>query len=195
MLKIGITGGIGSGKTTVCKLFELLGVPVYYADDRAKWLMQNDAILKENLLKEFGDGIFENGTLQTKQLASIVFNNEAELKKLNALVHPVVFSDFIKWSSDQQSAPFILHEAALIFETFFNKYLDKVITVYAPEQLRIERIIKRDKTTAEAVMARIKQQLPDEDKVKRSQFIIRDDEKLLVIPQVIKIYNELKALN
>lgn len=195
MLKIGITGGIGSGKTTVCKLFELLGVPVYYADDRAKWLMQNDAVLKTELSKEFGESIFENSSLQTKKLAAKVFNDELSLKKLNALVHPVVFNDFIKWTSEQKDAPFVLHEAALIFETFFNRYLDKVITVYAPDQLRIERIIERDNTTEDAVRARIKQQLSDEEKVKRSQFVIYDDEKQLVIPQVLKVYAELRSMN
>ncbi len=195
MLKIGITGGIGSGKTTVSKLFELLGIPVYYADDRAKWLMQNDAALSKKLRKEFGEDTFINGSLQNKILAAKVFNNSIALKKLNSLVHPAVFDDFKKWVTEQKNVPFILKEAALIFEAGSDEHLDKVITVYAPEHLRVQRIVERDKTTEEAIRARMQQQLPDEEKVKRSQFVIYNDEKQLVIPQVLKIYSELKSLN
>jgi dephospho-CoA kinase len=195
LLKVGITGGIGSGKTTVSKLFELLGIPVYYADDRAKWLMRNDAVLSKKLSSEFGEAIFENGSLQTKTLAKEVFNNPTALKKLNSLVHPAVFNDFKSWAAEQKNVPFILKEAALIFEAHSDEHLDKVIMVFAPEQLRINRIAERDKTIEEAVRARMKQQLPDEEKVKRSQFVIYNDEKQLVIPQVMKIYAELKSLN
>ena len=192
MLKIGVTGGIGSGKTTVCKLFELLGIPVYYADERAKWLMQHDAILTKNLSREFGSDIFNDGTLQTKVLAAKVFNTAEQVKKLNALVHPAVHDDFEKWVKQQTDTPFTIEEAALIFEAGSDKRLDKVITVLAAEELRINRIMKRDNVSMETVVSRIKHQLPEEEKTKRSQYVIYNDDTQLVIPQVLQIYNALK---
>ncbi len=190
MLKIGITGGIGSGKTTVCKIYEVLGIPVFYADAAAKELMYTDLLLRENIIKDFGDQSYsQEGQLNRKYLSSIVFNDEQQLKKLNALVHPAVFSFFDTWVSEHISAPYIIKEAALLFESGSHKMCDQTVLVRSPEALRISRIIKRDEISFEEVRLRMKRQFTDEMKEKLADHVIMNDEESLLIPQVLALHH------
>ena len=192
MLQVGITGGIGSGKTTVCKIFELLGIPVYYADDRAKWLMANDPDLVQQLKSAFGDQVyFEDRNLNRLYLSKIVFNDHTKLELLNSIVHPAVFHDGAEWNKQQKDVPFTLKEAALLFESGSYKSLDKMITVTAPESLRIQRVMARDQTDEASVKARIDKQLPEAEKVKLSDFVINNDGTQSLILQVLDIYSKL----
>lgn len=189
MLKIGITGGIGSGKTTVCQLFELLDVPVYYADDASKQLLISDPEIKKRVVELFGQDILEeNGIISRKKVASRVFGNEEGLKKLNAIMHPAVGLHFEKWLEQQTSSSYIIKEAAILFESGAYKQLDKVIAITAPEELRISRVMKRDGSKREEVTRRMAAQLSEQERVERSQFIIVNDDQQLVIPQVLKLH-------
>ncbi len=185
-LKIGLTGGMGSGKTTVAKIFELLNVPVYYADEASKRLYHTNAELKAAIKKEFGDDVYENEVLNKSKLAEIVFASEEKLKLLNALAHPPTIHDAAEWMQ-KQTAPYIIKEAALLFESGSNKNLDYVIGVYAPEALRIKRVMERDGTTEEQVRHRMNRQMNEEEKMKRCDFIITNDEKELLLPQVLNL--------
>jgi dephospho-CoA kinase len=192
MLKVGITGGIGSGKTTVCKVFETLGIPIYYADDRAKFLMNTDEFLVTEITKIFGEQAYLSiGELNRPHIASIAFSDKNVLQKLNALVHPVVHRDSEKWFLEQQNVPYVLKEAALHFETGGYKMLDKMITVFAPKEVRIERVMKRDKRTVEEVEARINNQMPDSEKVKLADFVIYNDGSQSLIQQIYTIHQSL----
>ncbi|MFM9949499.1 MAG: dephospho-CoA kinase, partial [Saprospiraceae bacterium] len=173
MLKVGITGGIGSGKTTVCKIFETLGIPVYYADDRAKWLMTHDPELMEAISNTFGqDAYSPEGQLNRAYLAKVIFGDDKKLAELNALVHPAVFRDGSEWHHSQTGAPYTLREAALLFESGSYRAIDKMVVVTAPQEIRIKRVMERDQVTADAVMARIEKQWPEEEKVKRADYLI-----------------------
>jgi len=175
MLKVGITGGIGSGKSTVCRLFEKFGVPVYYADDRAKWLMNHQEDLKDKLKESFGAAVYNaEGLLDRAYLAEIVFKDSAKLAILNSIVHPAVFEDGEEWQREQEAsgAIYTLKEAALLFETGSYLHLDRIIVVTAPEDIRIKRVMERDNTMEEAVRARISKQMPQEEKEKRADYII-----------------------
>ncbi len=177
MLKVGITGGIGSGKTTVCRLLERFGVPVYYADDRAKWLMHYQENVKAALIAAFGKEVYkDNGELNRPKLAQLVFNNQEKLQLLNSIVHPAVKEDGIQWQAEQErnGAAYTVKEAALLFETGSYADLDKIVVVTAPEEVRIERVLKREKITVEQVKARIQQQMPQEEKVKRADFVLEN---------------------
>ncbi len=187
-MQIGITGGIGSGKSTVCKIFEVLGIPVYYADDRAKWLMNNDANLIEGVKSVFGDEAYQAGTLNRPFIASIVFNDKSKLAKLNALVHPAVFQDGIAWNEANADAPYTLKEAAILFESGSYLTVNKVITVFAPKEIRIQRVLTRDDTTREAIEARMDKQMPEKEKIERSDFVIYNDDKHSLIEQVLNIH-------
>ena len=191
-LLVGITGGIGSGKSTVCKLFSLLGVPVYTADDRAKWLMNHDSPLKEKILEVFGsESYLSNGELNRAYLAASVFSNPEKVAALNALVHPAVRKDFMDWVS-QQSAPYLIKEAALLFETGAVKELDCVINVSSPLRVRMARVLLRDPhRTEEQVNQIIDQQLPDEEKNERADFSIKNTDNKLLLPQVIALHEQL----
>ncbi|MBS1624322.1 MAG: dephospho-CoA kinase [Bacteroidetes bacterium] len=198
MLKVGITGGIGSGKTTVCQIFERLGVPVYYADQRAKELMEDDKQLVADIRREFGDEVYDaEGKLQRKKLAEIVFNNEEKLVRLNSLVHPAVFKDNQSWNEilAKKGYPYTLKEAALLVETGSYLTLDKLIVVSAPEEDRIKRVMERDQATREQVVARIKAQMPEEQKVKYADYIIHNDTIMDLVPQVTKIHLDLTNIN
>jgi dephospho-CoA kinase len=191
MLKIGITGGIGSGKTTVCKFFELLGIPVYYADDASKELLRSNAAVKTHVLNVFGKSILDqHGAVDRKTLAAIVFNNKTELDKLNAIMHPAVALHFEDWIK-KKAAPYILKEAAILFESGAYQKVDSVITVAAPLELKISRTIKRDGVPKEDILARIENQTSDDEKIKRSEFVIYNDEQQLLIPQVLRIHSQL----
>lgn len=188
-LRVGITGGIGSGKTTVCKIFSALDIPIYYADDRAKTLMVNDEDLKAKLIDVFGKETYHtSGELNRAHLAGIVFKDEAALKKLNALVHPAVKKDGLEWEKTHTEVPYTLREAALIYESGIDKTLDNVIVVTAPEELRIQRVMRRDGVDEAAVRNRIDKQWPEEDKVKRADFVIHNDGEHSLIKQILEIH-------
>ncbi|MFT6850354.1 MAG: dephospho-CoA kinase [Sphingobacteriales bacterium] len=191
MRKIGLTGGIGTGKTTVGKIFAVLDVPVYSADDRAKWLMSNDAVVRENLIKEFGGEVFSDNGLNRPFLAEIVFSNPNKLKALNSIVHPAVRNDFELWCVNQNSS-YVLKEAAILFEAGLNKSLDQVICVSADVESRISRVIGRDGVTKEQVLARINNQMDLSEIEKSSDFVIHNNPGDSLIPQVMEIHNKLR---
>jgi dephospho-CoA kinase len=189
-LQIGITGGIGSGKSLICNIFRCLGVPVYDADSHAKELMTTDGILVSDIKKEFGVLSYSvDGGLNRNYLSKQVFNDPERLETLNKLVHPRVGVDFRKWVERKKRHPYILKEAALLYEVGSYESLDKVVVVYANEVLRIQRVLKRDPhRTADQVMAIIKNQMPEEEKLKRADFTILNDETVLLIPQVVSLH-------
>lgn len=191
-LKIGITGGIGAGKSTVCKVFAALGIPVYDADSRAKLLLVEDSQLREEIKRYFGaQAYLEDGSLNRPWLASQVFDKPEQLKILNELVHPRVGLDFERWYAQQQ-APYILKEAALLFESGAYKALDAVITVTAPEALRLRRTLMRDTARSRSQVEDImRRQLPEEERVSRAQFRLVNDEHSLVLPQVLRLHRQL----
>lgn len=191
-LLVGITGGIGSGKSTVCKLFSLLGVPIYSADERAKWLMSHDSQLKDKVLTTFGpNSYYPNGELNRGHLAETVFSKPEKISSLNTLVHPAVAKDFAQWVS-QQTAPYLIKEAALLFETGTAKELDYVINVSSPLRVRMTRVLLRDpQRTENQVNQIINQQLPDEEKNERADFLIKNTENKLLLPQVIALHEKL----
>lgn len=195
-LRVGITGGIGSGKTTVCRIFEQLEIPVYYADDRARALMTEDKVLVEKIKRLFGQqAYFEDGTLDRKYIGNIVFQDKTKLEKLNGIVHPAVFEDVKRWHLNHLDAPYTLKEAALLFESGSYKNLEKIITVFAPMEIRIERVMLRDGVTSGEVEARISKQWPDEKKVELTDFVIVNDGKRLLVPQVLEVHKSLLALD
>ena len=193
MLKIGLTGGIGSGKSTVAKVFEVLGIPVYYADDAAKQLMNKDENLKEKITKQFGNQVYTDGKLNRTYLSEIVFNNPEKLALLNSLVHPAILKDAERWMQ-QQTTPYAIKEAALIFESGAQQHLDYVIGVTAPAPLRIHRTMQRDAITREEVVARMDKQMDDTIKMKLCHFIIKNDEQEMLLPQVIALHEKLLKL-
>ena len=158
MLRVGLTGGIGSGKSTVAKIFEVLGIPVYYADAAAKRLMNEDDELKKNIIAHFGNESYKNDQLNRSYISSLVFNNKAKLELLNSLTHPATIRDANKWMQ-QQTSPYAIKEAALIFESGSAEHLDHIIGVYTPAPLRIRRIVQRDNTTREEVLQRMSRQI------------------------------------
>lgn len=190
IIKVGLTGGMGSGKSTVAKVFEVLGIPVYYADDAAKRLMNEDEILKARLKELFGEETYTDGKLNRKHLSAIVFNNEEKLRLLNSIVHPATLRDADEWMR-QQTTPYSIKEAALIFESGSQAQLDCVIGVFAPMAVRIQRVMKRDGSTRESVMARMGKQIDESIKMRLCDYVITNDEQELVIPQVIKIHEQL----
>jgi dephospho-CoA kinase len=190
MLKIGITGGIGSGKSTVAKLFEVLGIPVYYADDAAKQLMNENEALKQQVQKEFGNEAYTNGKLNRKFIADIVFADPEKLELLNSIVHPATLKDADEWMN-KQTTPYTIKEAALIFESGAQEQLDYVIGVYAPTPLRIQRTMQRDNISREEVMARMNKQIDETIKMRLCDFVITNDEQQMVIPQVLALHQTL----
>ena len=191
-MKIGITGGIGSGKSTVCQIFKILGIPVYSADDRAKWLMAHDPELKSSILSEFGkESYTSSGELNRTYLAEKVFPNPQAVAKINSLVHPSVGRDFEAWV-ELQNSPYILKEAALIFESGGEKKLDGVINVSSPLKIRVARVLLRDPyRSEEQVNHIIDQQMPDEEKNSKADFVIKNSDNKMLIPQVLAIHQEL----
>jgi dephospho-CoA kinase len=190
MLKIGLTGGIGSGKSTVARIFEVLGIPVYYADQAARDLMNNDPELKKQIIAEFGSGTFTDGQLNRAWLADQVFGNPEKLAILNSFVHPVTMRHADAWMKDQVSA-YAIKEAALIFEGKLEKYFDFIIGVTAPENLRLERAVQRDHSKPESVLQRMRQQMDETKKISLCDFVIVNDEKQAILPQVLDIHKSI----
>jgi dephospho-CoA kinase len=188
---IGLTGGIGSGKTTIANYFYSLGIPIYIADDEAKKLM-NSVEIKDAIINTFGEAIVENGNLNREKLAKIVFDNPEDLKKLNAIIHPAVKSHFKKWLLQHKKAMNIIYEAAILFESGSFKNCDYIITVTAPIESRIERVIKRDNTSKEKILKRIAAQWTDAQRILKSDFIIQNDNSKETQQQIQKILNFLK---
>lgn len=201
MLRVGLTGGIGSGKSTVARFLELLGIPVYYADARAKILMQSDPGLIAAIQEYFGKDVYrteESGSvyLDRPLLASRVFGKPQELEILNSLVHPAITVDFGKWAAGWEKAgtvPYVVEEAAVMIESGSWKKMDKILVVTAPQALRVERVIKRDHVSEEAACARVNAQLTDEQRNGYADFLIRCDEAELVIPQILAVHRQLST--
>jgi dephospho-CoA kinase len=195
MLKIGITGNIGSGKTTVSKMFEVLGVPVFYADTAAKDMMVADPVLVADIKKTFGtEAYFDDGNLNRKHIANIVFNDDKELAKLNALTHPAVFRAFDTWVAGIRNAPYVIKEAALLFESTSYKMCDYSLLVTAPLELRIDRVSNRDNVTRTEIEAREAKQFPEVKKRDLADYIIENDETKLLIPQVLDLHEQFLQL-
>ena len=189
MLRIGLTGGIGSGKSTVAKIFETLNVPVYNADEEAKKMMNNNEELKSSLIKNFGTETYKDGLLDRKYLAAVVFNDDRKLELLNSLIHPATIRDAGEWIKKQNS-PYVIKEAALLFEAGAADLMDLVIGVSAPRELRINRVMNRDGVSREEVLKRMTRQMEDEIKMKRCDFVIVNDEQNLIIPQVLQLHSQ-----
>src|SRR5690242_1466236 len=189
MLRIGLTGGIGSGKSTIAKIFEVLGIPVYYADAANRRLVNEDPQIIKDIIHHFCEGSYTEGKLNRPYIASIVFNNPEKLALLNSLSHPATIEDANKWMK-QQSSPYVIKEAALIFESGSAQGLDLVIGVYAPTALRIKRTMDRDKITQEEVKKRMERQINEELKMKLCDHVIINDEQQLVVPQVMALHQK-----
>jgi dephospho-CoA kinase len=194
MLKVGLTGGIGSGKTTVAKIFELLGIPVYYADDAARKLMNEDEGLKAAIQKQFGKEAYNNGELNRTYISAKVFTDPFQLEILNSLVHPATIRDATSWMS-RQTTSYTIKEAALIFESGSAEHLDYVVGVYAPASLRIRRAMERNHLGYDEVEQRMNKQLDESMKMKLCDFVIYNDEQQLLIPQVIALHEKLTDLS
>ena len=196
-LQIGITGGIGSGKSLVCKIFRVLGVPTYDADSRAKNLMTTDGILIDQIKKEFGSLSYDvKGGLNREFLSATVFAKQDKLKQLNALVHPRVAVDYKQWVEEHAGNKYVLKETALLFESGSYKELDKIILVTAPKEIRIERVLARDNhRTKEDVEKIIRNQISEEEKEAKANFIIRNNESELIVPQVVDLHKRFNSMN
>lgn len=189
--KVGLTGGIGSGKTLIAKVFEKLNIPVFYADTEAKILLNNDKEIQNELKTKFGEEIYDQGMLDKKKLASIIFHDQGKLQTVHHIVHPRVRKVFTEWA-DQQDTPYVIMEAAILFESGGYKYMDDNILVYAPEELRIQRVTKRDNVTAADVKARMRHQQPDEEKINKADWILYNDGTRMLLPQIIELDKILK---
>jgi len=189
--KIGVTGNIGSGKSTVCRIFETLEIPVYYADAMAKKLINSDPEIMSAYRRIFGNGIYIDGQLDRKRIADLIFEDKSLLSEIENIVHPAVYKDFEQWSEKQEST-IVMHEAAILFESGGDVFVDKIIFVSAPENLRIERVMKRDGLSEQEIRNRIKNQWSEERKIPMSHYVIKCDGCTPVILQVLEIYNDLR---
>lgn len=197
MIRIGLTGGIGSGKSTITQLFNTLGVPVYIADIRSKELTQNNTEIRNGLKSLLGDDIYgADGLLDKKRMAQMIFGDKDLLAKVNALIHPIVHHDFDMWAVEQEKkgACYVVNEAAIMVENGGYKRMDKLIVVTAPIEQRIERTMARDNATREQVEARINNQMPDEEKVKVADHVIVTDDKHFILPEILEIHKQLTIL-
>jgi len=188
MLKVGLTGGIGSGKSIVAGIFTVLGIPVFDADTEARTLMESDPVLKAHLEDAFGEDVYLNGMLRRKKLAEMVFSDDDKLRLLNSLVHPKVRDAFSEWVGCHAEAPYVIHEAAILLESGWASLFDRVIAVEAPEQLRIRRVMERDGTSAGEVRSRMERQWTDEERRKHADYLLVNDEKKLLIPAIIELH-------
>lgn len=188
--KLGITGGIGSGKTSVCRVFDVLRIPVFSADREAQEIMENDDDIILQINSIVGKDLYKNGSLDRMDLAKIIFNDNSLLVKVNSLIHPAVFNQFTKWVL-LQTAPYVIMEAAILFESGAGKYVDSVATVVAPVEQRVKRVIHRNKLSREQVLDRMRNQMDDETRMKLSDYIIHNSENDMIIPTILKIHYEI----
>lgn len=194
MIKAGLTGNIGSGKTVVANIFKVLRIPVYNADEQARGIMHSPDVLKK-IVKLFGKSVLDNnGNPDKKKIAQIVFPDKQMLEKLNSLIHPLVIADFKKWAGEQKNASYVIMESAILFETAYTSLFDKIIFVSAPETIRIKRVMERDAVDAIHVKNRIKRQLPEDKKIKKADFVVFNDNKNPLIPQVLSIHQQFLTL-
>jgi len=189
-MRLGITGGIGSGKTSVCRVFSVLGIPVFSADPEAQKVMNHDSGIIEEINRLADKNIYPNGKLDREALASLIFNNSEMLKRVNSIVHPVVFEKFLTWV-EQQSAPYVIMEAAILFESGASKLVDRIATVIAPVEERIARVTWRNKLTREQVIERINNQMDDNERIKLSDYVINNSENEMIISSILKIHKDL----
>jgi dephospho-CoA kinase len=193
MIKIGITGGIGSGKSVVSELLKLYDIPIYNADVEAKRLNDESPLIREKLTQNFGESLYASGKLDKQKFAQIIFNDPEKLRLANSIIHPELQKDFLRWVEIHSDSDIVAMEAALIFEANFQRMFDKVIMVYAPISLRVVRASQRDLTTPEKIEERLRHQFPDEEKVKLSDFVIFNDEKHSLIMQVSDLLNRIRT--
>ncbi|RLD86527.1 MAG: dephospho-CoA kinase [Bacteroidetes bacterium] len=191
MIKVGLTGNIGSGKSTVCKIFETLGVPVFYSDVQAKKLYQRQ-VVKEELFKQFGDSVFNHlKEVDFKKLAAVIFSDRELLNFINRLIHPLVFKSYHKWLDEHQQYSYTLHESAILFEHHLEKRFDKTIVVYCPQTIRIQRVVKRDGISENEVLKRISNQMNDQLKNSLADFVIVNNDTNMILPQIMEIDQQL----
>lgn len=189
-MKLGVTGGIGSGKTSVCRVFGVLGIPVFSADPEAQIIMNTDRSVINSINNIAGKDLYTDGRLNKEELASLIFHDAELLKKVNSLVHPVVFEHFREWT-DMQTTPYVIMEAAILFESGASKLVDRVATVVAPVEERIYRVIVRNKLTREQVTDRIKNQMDDEERIRFSDYVINNSENEMIIPVILGIHEDI----
>jgi len=193
MFRLGITGGIGSGKTFVCSILEKFGVPVYYADKEARGLMNTREDLKRAIKDVFGEEIYHDGELDRPEMGRRIFGQPEMLDKINRMVHPVVREDFFKWSEAWENVPYVIEEAAILFESGAASEMDATVLIYAPKQLRIERVMARDGLSRSEVERRINMQMDEEEKKRLSDRVILNDEKKLLLPQLVALHEDIKS--
>ena len=193
ILKLGITGGIGSGKTTVCKVFSVLGISVFSADDEAKRIQDNDREIQEKISRIAGKDLFSSGSLDRQELARLIFRDRDLLKKVNEIIHPAVFRYFNDWVQKQEP-PYVIMEAAILFESGASGLMDRIITVVTPVEERIERLLRGNKFTREQITERIKNQIDDGSRISQSDFVIFNSENDMIIPAVLGVHNEMLKL-
>lgn len=193
MITLGLTGGIGSGKTTVTSIFKLLNIPIYIADVASKRLVATSPVIKKELVKLYGEDLYNQNILNKQKLAQIIFSDKKELDRVNKIIHPLVEKDFCEWREiqKQKKHKFVIHEAAILFESGFDKIVDKTILVYSPLELRIERCMKRDNISREEVLKRINNQWSDEKKLELCDFVIYNEDSQSLIKQVCHLINNL----
>jgi len=190
MLRVGLSGNIGCGKTVVARIFEALSVPVYHSDDEAKIIL-NHASTKKELENFFGKEIFDDaGKTDRKKLAEIVFNNKEKLSTLNNIIHPALIKNFEEWVAAQNDASYVIMESAILFETGYAKIFHWNIVVTAPENIRIERVLQRDQVSKDDIIKRMQNQLPEDEKAAKADFLIINDNHQLLIPQVLKLHQK-----
>lgn len=195
MLKLGITGGIGSGKSLVCSIFKQLGIPIYNADERAKDIINSDKALKSKIISAFGDLSYIDGLYNRKYISGIVFENKNKLQLLNDIIHPAVFNDWREFCKLHQNEKYIIKEAAIMFETESKNTVDKIVLVYSPLHLRIQRTMKRDNSSEEEVLRKINNQMPEEEKLKLADYILFNDGNKSLIEQVMELHNEIISIS
>ena len=195
MLKIGLTGNIGSGKTIISEIFRVLNVPIYSADESAKSFLNSDEV-KFNLIKKFGEEIVGiDNFINKEKFAETIFNNKQNLEFVNSIIHPLVLKDFEEWCDEFKDQPYVIMESAIVFESHLEKLFDKIIVVYCPKEIRMNRVSDRDKVSNEKVISRMNNQMVDEEKNALADFIIFNDNLKMLIPQVLEIDKKLRDLN